>query len=74
MSILVAASPDPLSTRTVASSTVSKRHARTRPSRLRIARYNADLQAPQGSGTYNTDLYNGNTGGGSGNLPPLAAR
>jgi len=34
-----------------------------------IGRYNADLQSPGGSGTYTTDLYNGNTGGGAGNLP-----
>jgi hypothetical protein len=34
-----------------------------------IGRYNADLQAPGGSGTYTTDIYNGNTGGGAGNLP-----
>jgi hypothetical protein len=34
-----------------------------------IGRYNADLQAPGGSGTYSTDIYNGNTGGGAGNLP-----
>ena len=34
-----------------------------------IGRYNADLQSPQGSGTYKTDLYNGNTGGGTGDLP-----
>ena len=34
-----------------------------------IGRYNADLQAPQGSGTYSTDIYNGNTGNGNGDLP-----
>jgi hypothetical protein len=34
-----------------------------------IGRYNADLQSPQGSGSYTTDIYNGNTGGGAGNLP-----
>ena len=34
-----------------------------------IGRYNADLQSTGGTGTYSTDLYNGNTGGGAGNLP-----
>jgi len=34
-----------------------------------MGRYVQDLQAPGGSGTYSVDIYNGNTGGGSGSLP-----
>ncbi len=34
-----------------------------------IGRYVHDLQAPQGSGTYSTDVWGGVTGGGVGNLP-----
>ena len=34
-----------------------------------IGRYTADLQAPGGSGTYSTDIFLGNTGGGTGALP-----
>lgn len=32
-------------------------------------RYVADLQSPGGSGTFSTDIYNGNTGAGAGSLP-----
>lgn len=34
-----------------------------------LGRYVQDIQAPGGSGTYSVDIYNGNTGGGSGALP-----